>query len=78
MVRLLGANDMESLSHIERSGFRRGEYVGYDVTRDGQAVKIKRGGAGWMTYSTDAMPNRRYISCRTLAELNRRLQGGTR
>lgn len=37
--------------NIDRSGFRRGEYVGYAIAgRTSYTMRIRRGGRGWETY----------------------------
>lgn len=67
---------MARLPHnIDRSGFKRGEYVVYakaGVTS--YTMRVRRGGKGWETYYHE--PNARqaggvftYMTARTLAEL---------
>ncbi len=55
---------MEWLSNIEKSAFRKGEYVGY-----GHGVwRIKRGGAGWRASSATIKPYS--ITAKTLRDLS--------
>lgn len=61
---------MKNLSHIEKSAFRRGEFVGYC----NGAQRIIRNGAGWKTAglrSASGVPVN--ASGRTLEELNSKL-----
>lgn len=51
--------------NIERSAFRRGEYVGYSALG---SVRIRRGGKGWETYNHNGS-YRSYRTARTLMEL---------
>lgn len=70
---------MNNLHNIDRSGFKRGEYVGYAVAgRTPYTMRIRRGGRGWETYYHE--PNARaaggvftYATGRTLAELSAEL-----
>jgi hypothetical protein len=59
---------MKNLSNIEKSGFRKGEYVGYS---DEGVQRIRRGGAGWETYGlASALGSYIRLTAPTLEELN--------
>ncbi len=55
---------MKSLSNIDKSSFRKGEYVGYPTTG---FVRIRREGKLWATYDSK-LPR---MSATTLRELNK-------
>ena len=58
-------------SNIDKSAFRRGEYVGYC----NGAQRIRKGGLGWQTYalgSTQGEPV--FVSAPTLRELGAMLE----
>lgn len=62
---------MKSLTHIERSALRHGEYVGYCHG----AQRIRRGGLGWETYELGSQAGRFVpATARTLDELNEQLK----
>lgn len=56
--------------NIEKSSFRRGEYVGYC----NGAQRIRRGGKGWQTYSLGSQAGTFvYATAETLHELGGKL-----
>lgn len=60
-------------SNVEASGFRRGEYVGYDcVASPGVWRIVRREGGGWRAYH-DRKPGAGYVYGRTLAEVGAKL-----
>jgi len=62
---------MKSLSHIDKSGFRKGEYVGY--TSKG-CQRIRRNGNGWQTYALGSLSGQFVsLSADTLEILNQKL-----
>lgn len=60
--------------NIERSAYRAGEYVGYDVVASPGIWRIKRreGGTGWRA-SHSLKPSAGFIFGRTLAEIGDKL-----
>ena len=56
--------------NIEKSGFRRGEYVGYGA---GTVWRIRRYGDGWSADPRDSTALRRQLG-RTLAELSKKIE----
>lgn len=61
---------MNSLWNIERSAFRRGEYVGYC----NGAQRIRRVNGGWQTYALASSAGKFMpMFGRTLAELSRKM-----
>ena len=62
---------MKYLSRIEKSPFRKGEYIGYC----GGAQRIRREGNGWQCYSLASQMGRAvYVSAPTLEALNAKLE----
>lgn len=61
---------MKSLPNIEKSGFRRGEYVGY---AGGRIFRVLPTTSGWQTYGQRNGATPYYFSVRTLAELSAKL-----
>lgn len=60
---------MRSLHNIEKSAFRRGEYVGYAHG----VWRIRRAGNGWLARHQDGTAPRPSESARTLEELSEKL-----
>ena len=55
--------------NVEKSGFRRGEYVGYGA---GRVWRITRIVGGWQAGATDHNPRQLgYLNARTLQEVSR-------
>lgn len=54
---------MKSLSNIDKSASRKGEYVGY---YGAGIVRIRRAGKGWETYAYGSL----YTKTKTLGEMN--------
>lgn len=69
--------------NIERSGFRRGEYVGYtQAGRTAYTMRIRRGGQGWETYFHEPLAKAAggcftYATTPTLRQLSERLAAMT-
>ena len=62
---------MKSLSHIDKSGFRKGEYVGY--TSKG-CQRIRHNGSEWRTYALGSSSGQFVsLSADTLESLNQKL-----
>ena len=59
------------MHNIERSGFHRGQYVGYGR---GTVWKIKRSGEGWEASPRDSSMG--HVHGRTLSEVSRKIEGG--
>lgn len=63
-------NTMKHLQHIERSAFRRGEYIAYFWG----ALRVRRSANGWETYSLASQSGEFVrISAPTLAEMDTRI-----
>lgn len=57
-------------TNIDKSGFRKGEYVGYC----NGAQRIRRGGLGWETYALGSSAGAfTYATAETLFQLGRKL-----
>ena len=70
---------MRNLPHIEKRGFKTGEYVGYTMAgKTSYAMRIRRGGKGWETYYHEPLSRAAggcfsYATERTLGDLSARL-----
>lgn len=77
-LRADGKGALMAMTHIERSGFRRGEYVGYAGGRVFKITRVEAGKRtiGWQAHATpgSVRPGREnYLVAPTLAGLDRRL-----
>lgn len=63
---------MRNLPNIEKSAFRKGEYVGHCKG----AQLIRKGGEGWETYRLGSISQGEFVrvTARTLAELSIKLE----
>lgn len=65
---------MQYLPNIEKSAFRRGEYVGYS---GGKVYRVRKHGCGgWVRDGAHTTNSARYLRADTLGELSAKLAAG--
>lgn len=61
---------MQSIHNIEKSAFRKGEYVGY---AEGRVYRIKRDGSVWFGMNQDGTSAGSFLQAKTLLDFSRKL-----